>query len=182
MRIMSLFVLLLLSVAAFAQGDTSFTHTVTKTKGGPPLTSNDFWFAVPQNYESQGGKYVQLYVTSNKETTVNVAVTGGTTYRFPIKAYQVASFMIPLGWEVTTSGIIEDKGIHVWSNDADLSVFVLSRNPATSDGTNILPVKAWGTEYVVGAYGSLYEGSWTPTYDYQSEFIVFAANDSTESH
>jgi hypothetical protein len=179
MRIRCLLFLMVLSTAAFAAGDTSFTHTVTKTKGGPPPTSNDFWFAVPQNYESQSGKYVQLYVTSNKATTVNVAITGGTTYRFPIAEYKVASFTIPLGWEVTTSGIIEEKGIRVWSNDADLSVYFLSRNPATSDGTNILPIQAWGTEYVVGAYGSLYAGFGSFTYDYPSEFVVFAAYDST---
>ncbi|HEY6171559.1 MAG TPA: T9SS type A sorting domain-containing protein [Candidatus Kapabacteria bacterium] len=178
MRIRCLLFLMLLSAVAFGQSDTSFTHTVTKTKGGPPPTSNEFWFAMPQNYESQGGKYIMLYVTSNKTTTVNVAITGGTTYRFPIKAYEVAAFNTPLGWEVTTSGIIEDKGIRVWSNDADLSVFVLSRNPATSDGTNILPVTAWGTEYVVGAYHSLYGGIGS-TFDYPSEFMVFAAYDST---
>jgi hypothetical protein len=40
MRILGLFFLLLLSAPAFAQGDTSFTHTVTKTKGEPP-TSNE---------------------------------------------------------------------------------------------------------------------------------------------
>lgn len=179
MRILGLFFLLLLSAAAFAAGDTSFTHTVTTTKGGPPPTSNEFWFAVPQNYETQAGKYVQLYVTSDKATTVNVAITGGTTYKFPIAAYQTASFFIPLGWEVTTSGIIENKGIRVWSNDANLSASVLSRNPATSDGTNILPIQAWGTEYVVGAYGSLYEGFGPTTYDYPSEFVVFAAYDSS---
>lgn len=178
MRIRCLFVLLLLSAAAFAQSDTSFTHTITKTKGGPPPTSNDFWFAMPQNYELQGGKYVMLYMTSDKTTTVNVAITGGTTYRFPIKAYTVASFSIPMGWEVTTSGIIEDKGIHVWSNDADLTAYVLSRNPATSDGTNILPLTAWATEYVVGAYHSLYGGI-NSTLDYPSQFMVFAAYDST---
>jgi hypothetical protein len=179
MRILCLFFLLLLSAAAFAQGDTSFTHTVTKTKGGPPPTSNEFWFAVPQNYENQSGKYIMLYASANKATTINVAMTGGATYKQSVAANATTSFNIPLGWEVTTSGIIEEKGIHVWSNDADLSVYFLSSNPATSDGTNILPVTAWGTEYVVGTYHSLFEGFGTFTYDYPSEFVVFAAYNST---
>ena len=178
MRILGLFVLLLLSAAAFAAGDTSFTHTVTKTKSGPPPTSNEFWLAVPQNYESQSGKYVQLYATANKATTIYVSIIGGTTYRFPVSAYGTASLSIPLGWEVTTSGIIEDKGIRVWSNDADLTAYMLCRNPASTDGTNILPVTALGTEYVVGAYGSLYQG-FGNTFDYPSEFVVFAAYDSS---
>lgn len=173
MRTLCLF-FLLLPLAAFALGDTSFTHTVTKTKGGLPLASYDFWFAVPQNYENQGGKYVMLYVTSSKATTVNVAITGGTTYRFPIKAFEVASFNVPLGWEVTSSGIIEEKGIHIWSNDADLTANMFCRGHGSTDGTNILPVTGLGTEYVVGAYHSLFD-----SLDYPSQFMVIAPYDST---
>ncbi|HEY6171560.1 MAG TPA: T9SS type A sorting domain-containing protein, partial [Candidatus Kapabacteria bacterium] len=136
-------------------------------------------FAVPQNDENKGGKYVQLDVTSNKATTVNVSITGGTIHRFPIKAYEAASFNVPLAWEVTTSGIIEEKGIHVWSNNADLTVDMLCRNTASSDGTNILPIGALGTQYVVGAYHSLYGGHDSSTYDHPSEFMVIAPYDST---
>ncbi|HEY6172114.1 MAG TPA: hypothetical protein VIX80_07650 [Candidatus Kapabacteria bacterium] len=132
-----------------------------------------------QNYESQGGKYYQLYVTSPNKTTVNVAITGGTTYRFPINAYEVSSFFIPLGWEVTTSGVVEDKAIRVWSNDADITAYLLSRNPATSDGMYIIPTIGWGTEYVVAAYGSLFEGFGNFTYDYPSEFCLVANQDNT---
>jgi hypothetical protein len=179
MRIGCLLFLMLLTAATFAQGDTSFSHTVTKTKGGRPLTSNDLWFAVPQNDENQVGKQVQLYVTSNKTTDVYIAITGGTKYKFSVKAFEAASFSIPLGWEVTTSGVIEEKGIHVWSHDADLTAYMLCRNPGSSDGTNILPLGALGTEYVVGAYHSLYKGPDSSNYDHPSEFMVIAPYDST---
>lgn len=163
-----------------AQQNPRIQHTVVKKVKDRGLSmGRDLWFTMAQNYESQSGKYYQLYVTSANNTTINVAITGGTTYRFPITAYKVASFSIPLGWEVTTSGIVEDKAIRVWSNDADITAYLLSRNPATSDGMYIIPTIGWGTEYVVGAYGSLFEGFGSFVFDYPSEFCIVANQDNT---
>ena len=74
----------------------------------------DLWFTMSQNYISQGGKYYALYVVSPNNTTVFIQVTGGSTSKWPITAGQVLSFNVPLGWEVTTSGVVEPKGIRVW--------------------------------------------------------------------
>ena len=139
----------------------------------------DLWFTMCQNYESQGGKYYELFVTSPNNTTVNIQVTGGSTSKYPITAGQMLNFMVPLAWEVTSSGVVEPKGIRVWSNDADLTGYLLSRNPATSDGMFIIPTIGWGTEYVVGAYHSLYEGYGSFVYDYPSEFSIIANQDNT---
>jgi len=62
-----------------------------------------------QTYESQGGKYYNLYVTSPNNTTVFIQVTGGSTSKWPITAGQILTFTVPLGWEVTSSGVIEQK-------------------------------------------------------------------------
>jgi hypothetical protein len=177
----TIYILLLIVLAdmSFAQNP-RIQHTITKKPKDKTVSmGRDLWFSMIQNYESQGGKYYALYVTSPNTTTVNVAITGGTTYRFPITAYKVASFMIPLGWEVTTSGVIEDKAIRVWSNDADITAYLLSRNPATSDGMYIIPTIGWGTEYVVAAYQSLYEGFGNFVYDYPTEFCIVANQDNT---
>ena len=139
----------------------------------------DLWFTMAQNYENQGGKYYRLFVTSPNNTTVNIQVTGGTTSKWPITAGQVVSFDVPLGWEVTTSCVVEDKGIRVWSNNADLTAYLLSRNPATSDGMMIIPTIGWGKEYVVAAYASLFEGYGTFVYDYPSEFSIIANQNNT---
>lgn len=171
--------LMIFAATTFAQ-NARIEHTVIKKQKDKNLSmGRDLWFTMAQNYESQAGKYYQLYVTSANNTTINVAITGGTTYRFPITAYKVASFNIPLGWEVTTSGVIEDKAIRVWSNDADITAYLLSRNPATSDGMYIIPTIGWGTEYVVAAYGSLYEGFGSFVFDYPSEFCIVANQDNT---
>jgi hypothetical protein len=141
-------------------------------------TGRDYWLTMAQNYENQTGKFYALYVTSLRSTTVNIQVTGGSTSKYTILAGQVLTFSIPLTWEVTTSGIVEDKAIHVWSNDADLVVNLLSSNPSSSDGMLIIPTTGWGKEYVVGAYGSLYVG-YGLGYDYPSEFCIVSNEDNS---
>ena len=155
-------------------------HEITTLKKDPgSYLGRDLWFTMCQNYDNQGGKYYELFVTSPNNTTVNIQVTGGSTSKYPITAGQVLNFFVPLAWEVTSSGVVEQKGIRVWSNDADLTAYLLSRNPFTSDGMYIIPTIGWGTEYVVGAYESLYEGYGTFVYDYPSEFSIIANQDNT---
>jgi len=55
-----------------------------------------------QNYESQGGKYYNLYVTA-RITPVFIQVTGGSTSKWADTAGQILTFTVPLGWEVTSS-------------------------------------------------------------------------------
>ena len=56
---------------------------------------------------------------------------------------------------IHSSGDVEtDKGIHIWSDDADIAVYFLSRVPFTSDGMYVIPTTGWGKEYVVGSYAS----------------------------
>ncbi|MDP4219629.1 MAG: hypothetical protein Q8896_04265 [Bacteroidota bacterium] len=155
-------------------------HTIKKLQKDPgSFLGRDLWFTMCQNYDQQGGKYYELFVTSPNNTTVNIQVTGGSTSRYPITAGQVLNFFVPLAWEVTTSGEVEQKAIRVWSNDADLTAYLLSRNPATSDGMYIIPTIGWGTEYVVAAYESLFEGYGSFVYDYPSEFSIVANQNNT---
>jgi hypothetical protein len=166
-----------IALPSFGQGRIVHKIDITEKQPGPSM-GRDLWFTMARNYESQAGKYYELYVTSPNATTVNIQVTGGTATKRAIKPLEVFAFKIPLGWEVTTSGIVEDLAIRVWSNDADLTAYMLSRNPATSDGMYIIPTIGWGTEYVVAGYHSLYEGFGT-TYDYPSEFNIVANQDNT---
>ncbi len=166
-----------ISLTVFAQGRIVHSVVIQEKQPGPSM-GRDLWFTMARNYESQGGKYYQLYVTSPNATTVNIQVTGGTTFKKAIQPLEVLPFIIPLGWEVTSSGVVEDLAIRIWSTNADLTAYMLSRNPATSDGMYIIPTIGWGTEYVVAGYHSLYEGFGT-TYDYPSEFSIVANQDNT---
>ncbi len=81
----------------------------------------------------------------------------------------------PVDAVAKTSGVVENKAVRVWSDDADLSVYELSRNPATSDGIYVIPTVGWGKDYVVASYSSLFELS----FDYPSEFSIVSAMDNT---
>ncbi len=163
-----------------AQNPALIHHTIVKTHNSPPPLGRDFWFAEQSNYWGQdlGGKYMRIYITSPVNTTAYVESNGVKT-PLPVTAYGVASFKVPEFWENESSGIVENKAIHVYSNDADLTVYNMSRNAYTSDGEYIIPTIGWGTDYVVAAYGSLFEGSGTYVYDLPSTCIVVANQDNT---
>src|SRR5439155_1762638 len=78
-----------------------------------------------------------------------------------------------------SSGIIEDKGVHVWSNDADICCYVMSHNPYTSDGYYVFPLIGWGTEYVACGYAALFEGFSNYVFDLPSEVGIVANTDNT---
>ena len=152
-------------------------HTIVKQHLSPPSMGREFWFSMLSNYWGldDGGKYMRIYITSPKNTTAYVQL--GNTGKVPItiEAYKIGMFIIPEEWEMESSGVVEQKSIHVWSNDADLTVYDMSHNYATSDGSFIFPTIGWGTDYVVAGYASLFEESW----DDPSEFSVTANTDNT---
>ncbi len=175
-----LFAILLLIADNLAAQPARITHVIEKIqKDNTQYLGRDLWFTMAENYVNQVGKYYTLYVTSPNNTTVNIEVTGKGSSKNQIIAGQVFTYNVPLAWEVTSSGVVEQKGIHVWSDDADLTAYLLSRNPSTSDGMLIIPTTGWGTEYVVGAYGSLWEGYGGGLIDFPSEFSIVANQDNT---
>lgn len=170
--------LLLLPISAIAQ----FSNTVTRERADRTSSpyGRDHWFTLVENYQySSSGKYFDLYVTALKATTVYIQVNGAARIARPVEAGKVVTFRIPLAWELTKSGVIEPKGVHVWSDDADLSVYVLSRNPSTSDGMYVPPTIGWGKEYLVASFNSHPGGSTGADGDLPSEFAIVAAEDST---
>lgn len=153
-------------------------HVITKQHLSAPSMGRDFWWAMPSNYwgVDNGGKYIRIYITSPQNTTAYVSVgPTGSARPIPVGAFKIGSYLVPESWEMESSGIVEQKAIHVWSNDADLTVYVMSHNAYTSDGSYIIPTIGWGTDYVVAGYGSLYELQW----DDPSEFTITANTDNT---
>lgn len=174
----SLLVLLCITSVAFSQGrivTTSEESHSTSIKG----FARDFYFCLIENYELQGGgggKYYQMYATSPSRTNVHIALGKDSDKKFPIQAEEVLIFDVPLTWEITQSGTIENKAIHAWSEDADLSISLLSRSPGTSDGMTIIPTSSWGKSYVVGSFASY---GYTPGTELPSEFAIVSKEDNT---
>ncbi len=170
--------LLLSALPAQAQ----LTTTVTTIKHDSTFAQGrDYWFSFMSNYwgVNLGGKYMKIYITSAKSCTAFVECEGNTT-NVPITAYNISTFTVPEFWENESSGVIENKAVHVWSNTADLTVYDMSRNDASTDGSYIIPTIGWGTDYVVAAYGSLFEGGGSYVYDLPSEMVVTANQDNTQ--
>ncbi len=142
----------------------------------------ELWFTLCKNADFKGiGQYYTLYITSPKNTVANIHAYGGFAFnvRQAITANQVFQFDIPIQFEMETSDVVEDKAIHVWSEDADLSAYVLSHNSNSSDGMLVIPTTGWGTSYVVAGYESLQLGYSPGFYDYPSEFAIVANQNYT---
>ncbi len=152
-------------------------NQITTEQHAPPTAGRDFWFGIPSNFwgVDNGGKYLRIYISSAKNTTAYVGVGVGGAVAVPVQAYNVSSFAVPFSWEMELSGIAETKAVHVWSNDADLTVYFMSDDFTTLDGSYIIPTIGWGTDYVVAGFGAISE----PNGDYPSEFTVAAASDKT---
>lgn len=140
----------------------------------------EFWYAAQSNYwgVDLGGKYIRLYISSTKNTTAYVEVLGKID-TLKVTAGKASTYVVSDSAEMESSGVVEDKAIHVWSNDAELTCYNMSHNPYTSDGEYIIPTIGWGTDYVVAAYGSLFEGFGAYSYDLPSTMALVAEEDNT---
>ncbi len=154
-------------------------HAITQAHESPPTMGREFWFAIPSNFwgVDEGGKYLNVYITSPVNTTayIQIGSTGATT-PIPVTAYKISTYKLPESAEMESSGLVTDGAVHVWSTNADLTVYFMSHNEYTSDGSYIIPTIGWGTDYVVAGYGALLEA----TADYPSEFTICANTDNTQ--
>ena len=174
---------------SFAQGNIRIVHTQQKEARSDTYLGRDLWFAIPLNYSptDRSTKYFNVYVNSPRNTTVNLQIGNGPIVQKPVSAGKVTVFTsptptkpssnIPLSTEMYSSGVVEQKVIHVWSNDADIAVYLLSRVAYSSGGMYVLPPTGWGKEYIVGAYESIFDP--TGQADWPSEFAIVSNQDNT---
>ncbi len=152
----------------------------TKVRDTTFLNGRDFWFAEQSNDWGidLGGEYMRIYITSPSTTTAYVE-SEGTVTAVPVAPNGISSFDVPEFWQLESSGIVESKGIHVYSNDANIAVYNFSHSSYGAGGECILPTLSWGTNYVVAAYGSLFEGYDSTVYDFPSTCVIVASEDNT---
>lgn len=180
-------ILLVAAATSFAQQPIHVT--VHKSDRASSLANasklgRDYWFAIPQNFQRNldPTRFFYLYMYSPKSATVYVQFGNGpvlTRFLSPNASIVVSSLMneFPKSFELQSSGVIEQKAVHVWSPDADIAVSFLSRAPYTSDGMSCLSASGWGKDYVVAAYDAyLLDANIA---DMPSEFVVVADHDST---
>ncbi len=105
----------------------------------------DFWFGFMENYNSPT---LRVYISSDVATTGTVTIPGqGFNQAFTVAANGTAVVTVPNNQaHITTSQVIENKGIHVVSNDP-VTVYALNYEAYSSDAAIVLPTNTLGVEY-----------------------------------
>lgn len=118
----------------------------------PDSKGTDFWLAFPRNFS---GGALSFFISSDVATSGTLTVPGGAyTQTFTTTPGVVSTLSIPSSFEVLTSDGIENKGIHIVSND-EIAVYGLNRLSATTDAYLGLPTDVLGTDYIVASYSGL---------------------------
>ena len=155
--------------------DTVFSQQRDQTS----VMGRDFWFAPPQLFGT-GSQYYQLCLTSPKNTTAHIQI-GSFAATVSITAGKTATYSLPLTEVIKTSGIVESKGYHVWSDSADMDAMLVAdfATDSAGDATQLLPDFRLGKDYAIASYEALFVGPGNTQYDYPSMFTIVAEHDNT---
>lgn len=111
----------------------------------------EFWLLMERNYDTYvDGIY--LDITSDVATSGTVTIPGlSFEQTFTTTAGEITRVTLPSDCQVTTSEIIENKGIHVVSQH-EVAVYGLSLKAFTSDCFLALPLDILSSQYLVMSY------------------------------
>lgn len=165
-RYFLLFPFLFIALQSFSQG--------TSNKG------TDFWVAYQGHVDNTSSR-LNLFITSDKNATVNISAGGVALSPISITAGQAVPVTINpnvyTNTYLTVSDAIQNNaGIHITS-DVNIIVYCHVSYAARSASSLILPVKALGNEYYAVSYT---QGSNSPTSEPAvSVFSIVGVEDST---
>jgi hypothetical protein len=116
----------------------------------PDSKGTDFWIGFPTNYLSP--PTLSLFITGDTNTLGTVDIPGiAFSTPFAVTAGIVTTVSIPVNAQMTAVDAVENRGIHVTAL-AEVTVYGLSRIPATTDAYLGLPTDILGTEYITLGY------------------------------
>ena len=148
--------------------NSSVTITVGKLNGHASNSGTDFWLMFPQCYLN--ACQPELIVASDINNSGTISIPGlSFTQDFTLVGGQTTTVLLPMAAALTTTDIVENKGIHVTAR-SEVTIFAIDYLQYETDGYLGLPTSVLGTDYVVP--------SW-PQYNAQSEFGIVAAYDGT---
>ena len=169
------FALVISAPYIFAQS-ARITHSFSGSHNAQPQLGREFWVPVMMIGDDQSSKSIVLCVCSPSKTVVNVAFPGSAPITRTLLPNKMDTIGLPITWEIKTSAVLENKAVHVWSNDADISVYLLSRITNSCEGFYVIPTIGWGREYVVAAFRAISDSL---KHDTPSEFAIAANQDNT---
>jgi len=110
----------------------------------------DFWICFPGNFDASGSR--QLYLTAETNSVVNINIVNPAYSNLVnVPAGTLTTVTLPTAVEIQTNGTVENKGIHITS-DNPVTVYGMNQRDASTDAFLGLPVDALGTNYYVMAY------------------------------
>jgi hypothetical protein len=149
---------LLLFAAMLAVGLTPLTTTAQTLFPFGGSSGTDFWIAIPPNeiipYPTTA---LQIHIVSAFDTEITVydaATAKSNTYALKAGEVRILSddrSETLWAWEIRDYEQVLLKAIRITS-EKPIAVCVLNARPNTTDSYMALPVRAWGTEYVVSTY------------------------------
>jgi len=133
----------------------------------------DFWMGFMNNSNSSlANSGLSIYISSTINTSGIVNIPGlSWTQSYTVAANTTTQVVIPSNAMVLSSGVIENKGIHITSLDT-VTVFALNYKPATSDASIIYPTNTLGRDYRV-----LTIQGWP--YHVGEEYLIVATENNT---
>jgi hypothetical protein len=145
----NIFGILLLVAALLIPGAPAMLAQSSDTSG------TDFWVTFPSNLGVTFAT-LNLFIAGTTSTSGMVSIPAiSFTAPFTVTAGQVTTITIPIGAELETTDVVENKGIHVTAG-SNVTVYGLSsdRVPGffSTDGYLALPTPILGTDYVILAY------------------------------
>jgi gliding motility-associated-like protein len=134
----------------------------------------DFWFGFMEHRDNGvNTKVVMITSKTNTAGTVSVPLQNFSE-DFTVEANQVKLITLPTFTEVEGSEFIQDKGIHLTSENP-VTVYIHQYHQYRSEATLVLPTNVQSLDYYVMSYTGFKESNNI----YRSEFMVIATEDET---
>ncbi|SEK45998.1 protein of unknown function [Stigmatella aurantiaca] len=107
----------------------------------------DFWLAFPGNY-GYSTPTLTIFITGEQATTGKVEIPGaGFSRDFAVVPGQATPVTLPGTAQLTTSDLVENKGIHITAGQ-EIAVYGLNRVKASTDAFLGLPTDILGRDYL----------------------------------
>lgn len=146
---------------------------VYSQNGIPDNKGKEFWLMFNRNNNNLSIN-LDLFISGDIPTKGQVTLPDKSVIDFEVTPGAITTIDIPSSFIASEADGIENKGIHILSND-DITVYGLNQKSASTDAFLGLPVDILGNEYVVLSYTSLQANT-----TLASELGIVATIDNTE--
>jgi len=137
----------------------------------------DFWVCFPENAAIEGNKtlHLSLFITAEARTKGTIVNMLDSSRRsFSVETDASTEVDIDTEIEIRSSELAESKSLHITS-DHDITLYVVSHRPASTDSYAAIPTSLLGTHYMAAGYTMLQNGPEAFT----SQAATIATEDNT---